>query len=107
MTVQQTSDEQRTARMRDARRSVYPSFLASAEQKVSSLGPVGLFARRSETVMELDIALSLVKREGPDEVYTKAYQVCFALSAQNFTMGLYEAKRNEFITAAQAALTVS
>lgn len=103
LTVQQTLDEQRVARAEDARRAAYAGFLASAEQKASERG-FGIFARRSEAVMELDTALSLVKLEGPDEVYSKAHGAHFSLNAQNFTMGSYEAKRNEFIAAAQAAL---
>ncbi|MFD9114839.1 hypothetical protein [Streptomyces bottropensis] len=107
LTVQQTLDEQRVARAEDARRTAYAGFLASAEQKAGEQGPGGIFTRRSEAVMELDIALSLVKLEGPDEVYSKAYRAYFSLNAENFTMGSYEAKRNEFIAAAQAALNHS
>ncbi|WP_406448817.1 hypothetical protein OH768_00425 [Streptomyces sp. NBC_01622] len=103
VTVQQTLDEQRVARLQDARRNVYAAFVASAEQEANKTSQ-GVFAQTSGNVMEVDIALSLIKLEGPPNVYDKARQARFVLGVENFTMASFEAKLHEFIDAAQEVL---
>ncbi len=103
VSVQQTLDEQRVARLQDARRNVYASFVASAEQEADKRSQ-GAFAQVSQNVMDVDIALSLVKLEGPPDVYDKARRAHFVLGVENFTMGSFEAKLGAFIDAAQEVL---
>ncbi|MFI0734993.1 hypothetical protein ACH4S9_39335 [Streptomyces sp. NPDC021225] len=110
-TVQQTLDEQRLARLQDARRAAYAAFLTAAEQKAEELSPGGRIvstARRSDATIDLYVALNLVELEGPPSVLEQAVRVRSLLnrpaSDRSMNHEMYRRARAQFITASQEAL---
>ncbi|WP_369043333.1 hypothetical protein [Streptomyces sp. Midd1] len=110
-TVQQTLDEQRLARLQDARRAAYAAYLTAAEQKAEEVSPGGRVVstvRRSDATIDLSVAFSLVELEGPPSVLEQATTVRGLLmrpaADRTVNFRMYREARARFIAASQEAL---